>query len=177
MALSTNALTTVAALSLDGTVSTTDKEQAIEVASDMIRSEADRDFIKQTFSETYRGNDTQSLTLKNYPVLSVTSLTIDGEGVTVSDLTILEDEGILEYEDGWFTDTGYHDINVTYSAGFILTPETGETRSMPYDLEWACRVLAEKLYEAGYTRGTTDQYAMPDSVQAVIDKYRRPTCV
>lgn len=175
MSLSANALTTVAALSLDASISTADKETAIEVASDIIRSATGRDFIKQTFTEVYRGNGTQRLTLNNYPILSVTSLSIDDEDITVSDLRILTD-GILEYEDGWFVDSGYHDIEIEYSAGYILSPGVGETRSMPYDLEWACRVLAEKLYESGYTRGTSEQYDMPAIVSDVITKYMRVVC-
>lgn len=172
MALSVNALTTVAALSLDASVTTTDKEQAIERASDMIRFEANRDFISQSHSDVYRGNNTQRLILKHYPVTSVTSLSIDGTDVTVSDLRIL-DGGILEYENGWFTDTGYHDINVTYVAGYILTPGDGEVRTLPYDLEWACIRLAERTYEAGYTRLPAESYGIPPDVQTVIDRYKR----
>ena len=177
MALSNKALTTVAKLKLSGTVETADKEEAIERASQMIITMTDRDFIKKSHTETYRGNNKQRLLLKNYPVLSVTSLSIDDETIEPSDLTILSDEGIIEYEDGVFTDTGYHDIEITYVAGYILNPEETETRNLPYDIEWACARLAEILYSAGSSRSGSTAFTIPPRITETINDYVRPVSV
>jgi uncharacterized phiE125 gp8 family phage protein len=73
--------------------------------------------INSTYTETYDGNDTDSLFLKHYPIVSVTSLTIDDTAqVLNTDYYIHGEEGYIKLEDDTFGDE-LNGVDIVYVAG------------------------------------------------------------
>jgi len=124
-------------------------ERYINAASTMVSKYCNRLFIKDTYSEFYKGSGRQKLILKQYPVNQITSVKVDSASFTAgtdyvtSDQTYL-DQGIVFRNIGW-TWYGYltglvgeptapvDNIEVVYSAGYTLSPEI--SRTLPNDLE------------------------------------------
>lgn len=198
MPLSNHALTTYAAVKEYLKLSTDDEQNSLErminAVSEMIEKYCDRHFEKATYTEKYRGNNRQLLRLNQYPVLSVASVTIDGDAA--DDYEILSEEGMLYREDLW-TWTGYsiglvgedagskRNIEVQYTAGYVLPKDDGnpDSRTLPYDLEDACIQLVAIRHEM---RGSehmkserigplTSDFVedIPSHIRRVLDKYRR----
>lgn len=95
-----------------------------------------------TFTEKYDGNGSDVLMLRNYPLASVSSLTVDGAAVTASA------DGLTNYGFG-LGDTyiffvggvfprGRRNVAITYSAGFS---------SVPTDIEQACIEMVADRYK------------------------------
>lgn len=176
MALSANAMIALTDLGLftggqlPGAVSpsTTTKEQYIETASDYIRSYCDRDFMKQTYTEYHRGGG-QSITLDHYPVVSITSIAIEGTAISSDDYTLTDAQaGIVEF-DFWLEDTGSSDVYVTYVAGYSVSPGTGEFQ-LPYDLKYACITKVTELIQQASGR-----YNPPEGgsqIDAILERYK-----
>ena len=124
-------------------------EQKINEVSGSVSKHCKRKFIKDTYTEYYKGSGRQKLVLNQYPVNKITSVKVDSAALTAgtdyitSDSTYL-DEGIIFKNNGW-TWYGYltglvgeltapvDNIEVVYSAGYTLEPEA--SRTLPYDLE------------------------------------------
>ena len=176
MALSANAMITVDDLGLytggqlPGAVSpsTTTKEEYIEAASDYIRSYCNRDFMKQAYTEYHRGGG-QRITLNHYPVVSITSITIDGTEISSDDYTLIDAKnGIVEF-DYWLEDTGVNEIYVSYTAGYSISPGDGEYQ-LPYDLKYACITKVTELIQQASGR-----YRPPEGgsrIDEMLDKYK-----
>jgi len=135
-------------------------ERNINSASGMVSKYCNRRFIADTYDEFYKGSGRQKLVLNQYPVNSIASIEVNSAALTAgtdyatSDSTYL-DQGIVFKDNGW-TWCGYitglvgeptapiDNIEVTYSAGYTLTPET--LRTLPYDIEDAVISIASDLY-------------------------------
>lgn len=105
-----------------------EQSSLIEAASRYVKDYTQRAFLRTTYTEYLSGDGTKDLRLSHYPVLSVSSVTVDG--TTETDYVLLPDEGILVRGDstddpagsiGW--DRGTRNIVVTYIGGEILVPE------------------------------------------------------
>ncbi len=73
--------------------------------------------INSTYTETYDGNDKDSLFLKHYPIISVTTLTIDDVAqVLNTDYYIHGEEGYIKLEDDTFGDE-LSSVDIVYVAG------------------------------------------------------------
>ncbi|MDD5016540.1 MAG: hypothetical protein PHO15_00395 [Eubacteriales bacterium] len=135
-------------------------ERQINSASAAVSKYCGRNFIADTYTEYYKGLARQKLVLNQYPVNSITSVTVNSAALTAgtdyvtSDSTYLN-QGILFRDDGWPFD-GYlvglvgepaaplSNVGVVYSAGYTLTPET--SRTLPYDLEDVVISMAMDMY-------------------------------
>jgi hypothetical protein len=135
-------------------------ERNINSASNLVSKYCNRRFIADTYTEYHYGSGRQRLVLDQYPVNQITSVKVDSAALTAgtdyvtSDQTYL-DQGIVFKNDGW-TWSGYltglvgeptapvDNIEVVYSAGYTLEPET--SRTLPYDLEDAVISMAADLY-------------------------------
>lgn len=164
MPLSAHALTTVAAvkeyLRISSTDTTNDNslERQINAVSEFIERFCDRHFEKTTYTHKFRGNGRQKLLLNQYPILSVTSVKVDGSDAT--DYEILGEEGILYRENLWPW-SGYRaglvgdpigsrpNIEVVYTAGYVLPKDDApdSPRTLPYDLEDAAIELVAIRHE------------------------------
>ena len=168
MALADNALTTVDTvkddLGITGTEFDSYIERQINVYSEKIEKYCKRRFKKQEYTEKYEGNNTLRLSLKNYPILSVSALTIDTEIVDVNDVIISKNQTNIYYGEtssnfsGKYNPLGFPknalragisytetnnillDTEVTYTAGYVLPKDDGlpDPRTLPFDLEQAC---------------------------------------
>ena len=129
------------------------------------------------FTENYDGNASDILFLKNTPIVSVTSLSMDDEPFQAEEFKVYDD--YVRLVSRLFT-RGDLNISIEYSAGWF----DAETESPPADVEDACIQLvafkfglrgAEGLAERRVNQ-STDRFAgaaIPLSVAIILDKYRR----
>lgn len=108
---------------LNVTVTTYDAElrRFLDVATDLCESYTGRSLRRRTVTEALDGGRS-SLVLRQAPVLSVTSVVVDG--TTMSDLAVDLPNGIVYTDDdesGIFT-PGRQTITVTYVAGWAAPP-------------------------------------------------------
>lgn len=89
------------------------------------------------YDEAYDGNGADQLFLRNWPVVSVQSVIVNGRPIPPSPGTtgrgwILNDVGnrILLRQGECFS-SGRQNVHVQYTAGFPATPVTGEIRTIP----------------------------------------------
>ncbi|GAG16820.1 unnamed protein product, partial [marine sediment metagenome] len=76
--------------------------------------------INTSYTESYDGDDTDWIFLDHYPIISVTSLSIDGTAlsiVTDEDFYIYADTGEIKLDDTTFTSTDYRNVDFVYVAG------------------------------------------------------------
>ena len=135
-------------------------ERLINSMSSWVSKYTNRKFIKDTYSEFYKGSGRQRLVLNQYPVNTITSVKVDSASYTAgtdyvtSDSTYLE-QGIVFRNTGW-TWYGYltglvgeltapvDNIGVVYSAGYTLEPESAKT--LPWDIENAILSMIADAY-------------------------------
>jgi len=172
-------------------------ERYINAASDTVSKYCNRKFIKDTYSEFYKGSGRQKLILNQYPVNAITSINVDSAALTAgtdyvtSDQTYL-DQGIVFKNNGWPW-SGYltglvgeltapvDNIEVVYSAGYTLEPEA--SRDLPYDLEEAAIAMVSYHYEMIGSKQLTKEVigplssdfiqGLPWDVKAILDKYAK----
>jgi len=135
-------------------------ERNINSVSSMVSKYCNRNFIADIYTEYYKGSGRQKLVLNQYPINAITSIKVESAALTAgtdyvtSDQTYL-DQGIIFKNTGWVW-YGYltglvgeltapvDNIEVVYSAGYTLSPES--SRTLPYDLEDACISMVASLY-------------------------------
>lgn len=124
--------------------------QLINAASAWLESKLGRKLGRQTYTENKAATGTQRLTLEQFPIISITSVTdtISGTAVDGFDFSDEGENGIVFREDGW-TYQGHigglsYDfiaprryLQVVYTAGYILPKDatTDEPATLPADLE------------------------------------------
>jgi len=96
--------------------------------------------------ELYDGPGTNSLVLRNYPIISVTEVlerTEEVESATVSERVNEGDDGyyILNAEEGVL----YRDVPWTRGRGSIEVTYQAGYEDLPDDLKWACLSIVEYL--------------------------------
>jgi len=160
-------LTTLAAVKLEAGITDTSKDTLLEAlindASAAIRVYLDREITRTTHTaELYAVNANQYLYLKEYPVQSITSVTLGGVAQTAgTDYWLDGAPGRLYRPAGWvgtyytrgtFPDiyAGARDISVTYVAGWYLPADplyaAGATASLPLAITYACnRAVVSRL--------------------------------
>lgn len=154
-----------------------------------------RHFEKATYTnERYARTRGRYLQLLQYPVLSVSAVSIGGvavaQGSQNNQYEVLSDQGQLYRADGWEADATRlpqedRDILVSYTAGYVLPKDDSSVtpRTLPWDLEDACCELVVAAYKlrdkAGLATESFEGQAMtfahwPAHVRATLDKYVRP---
>ena len=76
--------------------------------------------INTTYTESYDGDGTDCLFLKHYPIISVTSLSIDDTALSVvvdDDFYIYGEKGYIKLDSDTFTTTDYKNVDIVYIAG------------------------------------------------------------
>lgn len=134
-------------------------EQQIQEISDFISTFTGRIFARQTIAESIRGDGLPDMLLSLTPILTITSIELNGNAVT--DYEILDaDIGIIQRETGWtstnlpfntidFAPSSYFtkDWVVTYEGGYRLPNwNDSDERSLPYDLERAAIEMVKSSY-------------------------------
>jgi hypothetical protein len=124
-------------------------ERWINSASDLVSRHCNRKFIKDTYTEWHKGLGQQELVCNEFPINYITSVKSLSSTYTAgteyeTSIQTYLDKGIVFRGIGWTWygyQTGYvgditgpvRHIEVSYSAGYTLEPET--SRTLPYDLE------------------------------------------
>ncbi|MCM0760670.1 hypothetical protein M7775_19145 [Sporomusa sphaeroides DSM 2875] len=188
MALSPNALTTVAAfkaymeldmedISQDSTI-----EMTINAVSDWIEGETDRKYALAEYEKTFTGNGRQLILLDYYPVNSATVFRIMPDGNSeFTNWTLKKDMGALEAKEGW---NGF-EYTVSYAAGYVLPKDETEenARTLPAELENTCiEIVAIRMEKKNsnhlaveVTGPLRDEFlpCLPYHLQKVIDRYKK----
>jgi hypothetical protein len=202
MALTPGALTTVTQVKLldtgkDAIPANHDTllEFLIEALSDLMERYCGRSFEKKTYSEKYVGRGGQRLMIKNRPIVTVASVTVDGTAIASTEYEVESQAGFLFRESGWHgglkelpiiplgdphpTAIRFN-IVVGYDAGYI-TPNMTGTRDLPYDLELICVRLVLLDYKLrdkqGLSQMTHESLAMsfdrwPEDIKVALDLYK-----
>ena len=150
----------------------------ITASSQFIQSWLNRIIAVASYSDTRSGSGGMRLFLRNRPVLSVTSVTIDGAAIPASGPTpnaagYLFDDSSVYLIGYWFT-KGVQNVIVQYSAGYAATPP---------EIEQACIALTALRYKERDRIGQASksvagevisfqQKDMPADVATLLDQYR-----
>jgi len=211
MALATNALTTLAKVQADLGIST-DISDLVNAASDAIEKYCNRSFYKaEVSSEGVAGYGAMELLVARTPIDTSEDITItyDGGSVASDGYEVLDaDAGIIRNKwNAWHWTaanvmgaewrgvggTERHMYAVSYTGGYVTPAQADEgdpydTRTLPYDLELACRklvaayyhalgadprVTSEKLMSAAVTYAAPTASGLPPQVEAMLSPYRR----
>ena len=163
-------------------------QQLINTASQFIKTETGYEWVKTTYKELIDGERTETLILTQRPIISVTSLVINGETIDSGNYYIYNEAGMLKRQDVGIYDVGYthsfrrgllfprgqQNIEVQYVAGYD---------DVPYDLQkavWSMvnTQLESKNYEGLESYSIGDESikwrasGLPAEVQQTIMKYK-----
>lgn len=152
-------------------------ERLITASSRQIEAYCNRTFEIQSYSEQYDGNASDILFLKNTPIASVATLSMDDENIQSEDFKVYDD--YVRLVSRLFT-PGELNVSIEYSGGYF----DAQAESPPADVEDACIQLVAFKYNLRGADGlserrvnqTSDSFAavaIPLSVAIILDKYRR----
>lgn len=158
----------------------------IPQASAQIENYCNRTFAQASYSETRNGNNASSMFLRQVPIVSVASLSVDGVAIAASPdpqtFGYVFDEDTI-YIRGCRSgaptrfERGVQNVAISYSAGFS---------AIPADVAQACieliawkRAKRNRIDKRSETLGQQQTQAydlsdMPASVKSVINSYRIP---
>lgn len=164
-------------------------------ASDYLVSRCQRDFVYQTYTETIRPNEENStlklLRLRNWPVYTVTAITLRLVGSPTNYDTALTSTQWAFRKDGWvwLLDEGWmtfpNENIVTYKAGFPILPADIRRAAMAISV-WFYRLAgreglaSERIGDYAYTKARLTsfpgnmKFELPDEfIEGVISRYSR----
>lgn len=115
----------------------------LEIASQAIAERCSRTFSVKEHEDVYTGYGTDTLLLRNYPVLDVERVLLEGEEIADYDLDA--ETGKLFRRSKW--PASRRNVVVRYRAGYQLPGDDGEPIAplLPKPLEQACLVLARMM--------------------------------
>jgi hypothetical protein len=144
---------------------------ALAAASDYMNAEAGRVLVSQSYNEWYTGDGSAVLKLRQWPVTSVSSLTMGGTALTVmADGDVDTGQDVLIANGGkWLQARGFYfysgaSISVSYTAGYALG-------SVPPRLVSACVLIAKLLLMEREKIGTGGKTLGPEQVNLVVRKF------
>jgi hypothetical protein len=201
MSLLAYALTTRARVKTFLGITATDDDALIDslinAVTNFIENYCDRRFKKTTYTaEVYDGGGGQLLLLKQYPVITFTSLEERDSSDNQDSWTAIDSEdyfvklaaGIIEYINGRFKKLPQH-YRATYQAGYDFDPAGSTTLESvgAGDLEWAAWKLIQKIYHqrqgdpdisneslGDYSVGYRAELMEDPVLKGILDNYKRP---
>lgn len=202
MAIKSNALTTRARLKtyLGISVTTYDTvlDYVIDATTDFVLHYCDRVFQQTAYSnQVYDGTGTKYLLLKNYPVVSGETFTLQERDSSINkssfstissdDYFVKNDEGIVSHMTSIFTKVDQH-YRITYTAGYDYDTSSKTLISVNLgDLEYAVWKLCAVMYYQRKSSGDISSERIGDysvtymkevmtdpEVLAILNKYKRP---
>ncbi|MEI7443268.1 MAG: head-tail connector protein [Burkholderiales bacterium] len=150
----------------------------IQAASNAMETVMNRTVAAASYTDLVDGNGKAGMMLSNWPVISVTSVTIDGTSVPASTgygaSGYAQDENVVFLRNRVFT-KGARNVSIVYQAGWATVPD---------DLKQACVETVALKYRqkeyAGYRSkslaGETvsfDKGDFPDSVERILNNYKK----
>lgn len=124
---------------------------------------------KDYTNKKYNGNGTTTIDLEAYPLISVTSVTMDGEVITPLIVTS-DDEGYLVTNDASSFTKGTNNIIATYRAGF-------ENATIPSELTYAATYLVVLNYQKIINEMFGIKNGKVDAVDVTFESSNLPTLV
>lgn len=176
-------LTTLANVKSWLTIATTTDDailtRMVTSVSNYIQSWLNRSFAVATYTDIHNGSGTgYQLALHEYPIISVSSVTISGNIIPASPDGIqpgymFDARGI--YFNGYQLTKGLQNVRITYSAGYAVTPP---------EIEQACIELISLRYRERSRIGEVSksiggevisytQKDFPDGVKTILNNYKR----
>ena len=163
----------------------------IEAASNLAINYCKRDILSATFTdEEYDGERTKSLVLREFPIISLTSVkTVESDG---TESTCLGAQFRINHElgeikpipdctcDYCYFPAGFQNLKVTYVAGYAAVPEDVQ-EAVAQIIEWlysnasaASNVESWKLMDAAakYKLELAGTPLLPATVRALLGPYR-----
>jgi len=169
--MSLNILTLAELKSLVG-ISDTDEDTLITLWAESLQDRFDdhcnRSLVIGNYEETFDGGGSW-LFLDAYPVVSITSITIDSTALTAANYTLNNARGRIAYQEGeaeW--PDGEQTIVVSYRGGYVATgdtPATGET-AMPGAIKRAMMLQFEHEWRNRQHLGISQVSAKGVSINA-----------
>jgi len=150
----------------------------VTAVSNYIQSWLNRTFAMATYTDISNGNNESTKMFSNYPVQSVSSVTISGVAIPASADGIaygyvFDDQSLALI--GTTCGRGLKNVRITYTAGYS---------SVPFEIAQACIELVAIRYRertrvgevskslGGETVSFT-QKDMPDSVRTILNNYKK----
>lgn len=161
-------------------------ETQITASSAWFEGEIDRSILSGSYTEHRIGSGCRVVTLRNYPVTSVTSVSVDG--VTIPQVDDLETDGYYLHDGTNLRPAGTIELAGSYRSGsirIVSVSYVGGYAAVPADVELAVRLHVAFQYlnrtrdgfatQAGGGESASFQIA-PVSfayIRDVIDRYRQ----
>jgi hypothetical protein len=134
----------------------------IQRGSDAIARFCNRVFAQRTIIETLPGPGSQLLKLKFSPILTLTSIALDGETVDPDTYTLTDpDAGIVFCESYWAYTGHAYSYTATYVHGYNL-PEMDWTDTLPHDIQQAALELCKGMWLARQRDPAVSMESVPD---------------
>lgn len=195
MALQANALTTLARFKdyigcpLSDTSKDARYEFFIDATSAVMETYCERNFARSDYVERHDGRLSDTLVLKNWPIVSVSQIRVsqawdfsDPQSVLEPEYYVVENESVIRLRSRLFS-KGSMNVQVSYTAGWI-TPQNPNS-NLPKDLELTCLQLTEFYLQTRDDRRTgvtsksknTESISylgdLPDFAKMILDDYSR----
>ena len=174
----------VASADADVTVALTRAQQSVE-------GYLERNLESQAYTETHRFISHPALLLAQYPVTVLTSVTKDGTTLSVDDMILDAERGLLYHKGSALWG---HEVSVTYTAGYATAPGdikqvicalaeahlagtlsiTGPESSRAVKKDTVYGVSAVEYDTAFVAKAELDFYPELGPYVRILDKYRRP---
>ena len=108
-------------------------ESFLQTASGYIERHVARTFDAHTIIETYDGNGRRMITLRNFPVAELIHVVVNGQVLDPDKYRLMgvagytrDNSGIIERIDGGTFPTGWNNIEVKYTWGYVEPPRAVE---------------------------------------------------
>lgn len=194
MSLNSNALVTVATVKTHLDIPGADVSQdakielLINMASERIEQYLDRKLIYQQHTERVDGRASDRIMLKHYPAEKPTQLFDDPGWDFLTQIDAgeydIENAGVLVLRSGKFQRANLN-VKVVYNAGYQSIVAPGAGPQLPSDLQYACLLFIEWMYQMRADRrlgvqGKAKQnenirfsQGIPPEVVEILDPHRR----
>lgn len=160
----------------------------IRTAADaFVRRFCDREFTQETYTQYYDGNGKDSLLLRHYPIISITSIHLDPDRVFGADTQIsasdiiLSDEnkelGYVELLGGEVFSAGKKNVKIVYVAGYATVP--GDLKLATLGVGAREFMLQDKALNGQTNQNVGDRSInlspedLPRNVWMVLEAYKR----
>lgn len=174
-------------LQIDSSI--TDQDQTIltpliKATSEAIENYCQRKLENGVVTEEYDGTGSMNLYLDDFPINNLSEIRIEGELVDSATYKLRKKEGIVVRMDGNWP-PGVLNAEVTYEAGYVTPDQVKQdstlTRTLPYDLELACKHLVKFYYSTDISDFSSTfgdgmvirPQAWPSQVRALLNSYKK----
>ena len=134
----------------------------IQRGSDAVARFCNRVFAQRTVIETQPGPGGQLLKLKVAPILTLTSIALDGETVDSDTYTLTEPETRIVFGESYWAYTGHqYRYTPTSTHGYNLPDMTGAD-TLPYDIQQAALELCKGMWLGRQRDPSVTMESVPD---------------